>query len=142
MEENERITSLGRHLTHKDYNCLINLITDDVRKAHVSPSGLHTLYLLATNSEKYDSNNIPNNVVTLNSEIILVTEKMQKQLVKIVLPQDINEKNDISVYSPIGIAILGKKEKDFVFVKHNKTFQKLQIDKLVFQPEKEKLNHF
>ncbi|MBN1597049.1 MAG: GreA/GreB family elongation factor [Bacteroidales bacterium] len=130
---------MERYLTYRDYSYLINLITDDLGKAHVSPHGLHTLYLLAENSIKYDSNNIPCNIVTLNSEIILVSEKMQKQLVRIVLPMNLNGKNDISVYSPIGIACLGKREKDFVYIKHKNCHQKLQIEKILFQPEKEKV---
>jgi len=141
MEEINFRISLDRYLTNKDYGRLINLITDDINKKHIAPSRLHLLYLLAETSKKYDSISIPDNVITLNSEIILVSEETHKQLVKIVLPQDVNGKNDISVYSPIGIAILGKKEKDFVFIKNKKTYLKIQIEKLVFQPEKEKINY-
>jgi len=135
-EDNNKI-SLDRYLTNKDYSRLINLITDDIKKKHIAPSRLHQIYLLAATSKKYDSYNIPGNVVTLNSEIILVSEKTHKQLVKIVLPQDVKGENDISVYSPIGIAILGRKEKDIVFIKNNKTYLKIQIEKLIFQPEKQ-----
>lgn len=130
--------SSGRHLTFKDYNCLINLITDDLGKAHVSPQGLHLLYLLAEHSKKYNSDSIPSNIVTLNSELILVNERMQKQLIKIVLPKNINGKNDISIYSPIGMACIGKQEMDYVYIKHGDNFQKLQIEKIIFQYEKEK----
>jgi len=135
-EDNNKI-SLDRYLTNKDYSRLINLITDDIKKKHIAPSRLHQIYLLAATSKKYDSYNIPGNVVTLNSEIILVSEKTHKQLVKIVLPQDVKGENDISVYSPIGIAVLGRKEKDIVFIKNNKTYLKIQIEKLIFQPEKQ-----
>ncbi len=141
MEENNIRIYLDRHLTYKDYSCLINLITDDIGKKSISPSRLHMLYLLAVYGKKYDSFNIPDDVVTINSEIILVSDKEHKQLVKIVLPQDVNGKNDISVYSPIGIAILGKKEKDSVVIKNNRAFLKIQIEKLVFQPEKEEINY-
>lgn len=130
---------MERYMTYKDYACLINLITDDIGKSHVPPNGLHQIYLLAKNSKKFNSNTIPDNIVTLNSEVILTNEEMQKQLVKIVLPQNIEGKNDISVYSSIGIAILGKKEKDFIFVKQGNSNQELQIEKILFQPEKEKL---
>lgn len=141
MVENLNMISVDRHLTYKDYNCLINLITDDLGKAHVSPHGLHSLYLLAENSKKYNSGNIPGNIVTLNSEIILVSEKMQKQLVRIVLPISLNGKNDVSIYSPIGIACLGKREKDYVYVKHKGNPQRLRIEKIIFQPEKEKVHY-
>jgi hypothetical protein len=129
-------TSMSRHLTCKDYSCLINLISDDLGKAHVSPHGLHMLYLMTENSTKSNSNVIPGNLVTLKSEIILTNDKMQKKLVRIVLPMDIENENDISVYSPIGIACLGKRKKDFVFVKHNDDSQKFLIEEIIFQPEK------
>lgn len=126
-------------LTIRDYGRLQNRLSEDIGKAHVSPLGLHTLYLLAANSKKIDSNKIPDDVVTLNSEFILSTDSFQKQLVKIVFPEDIKGKHDISVYSAIGIACLGAKEKSYVYVKQNTSEQKLLIEKIVFQPEREKL---
>jgi transcription elongation GreA/GreB family factor len=59
--------------------------------------------------------------------------------VTIVLPGDIKNRNDVSVYSPIGLACLGAKEKDFVNIKFKNATQRLFIEKIVFQPEKEKL---
>jgi regulator of nucleoside diphosphate kinase len=130
-----------RHLTYKDYSSLINLIMDDLEKANVSPYGLHKLFLLIEKSKKYISNNIPENIVTLNSEMILGGDRMKKRLFRIVVPSDLVGENDMSVYSPIGIACLGKKEKDFVYVRHGNRQHKLQIEKIIFQPEKEKVNY-
>jgi hypothetical protein len=128
-----------KSLTNEDYGKLLNLITDDIGKAYVSPYGLHTLYLLATNSKKIDSHRIPDDVVTMNSELILTTDNFQKQLVKIVFPEDIKGKHDLSVYSAIGMACLGAKEKSYVYVNQNTSVQKILIEKIIFQPEREKL---
>ena len=129
----------NKAITKKDYSRLINQLTEDVGKTYIQPTGLHSLYLLLANSKKYESLNIPDNIVTINSKIILTSGNNQKQLVKIVLPEDIKCINDISVYSPIGIACLGSKEMDNVYAKYKNSTQKLKIEKIVFQPEKEKI---
>lgn len=136
-----KYTIMSRNMTYKDYGCLINLITDNLHKVDVSPDDLHALYLVAVNSKKYNSTNIPGNIVTLNSEILLTDEKKQRQKVRIVLPIDIKNKNDKSVYCPLGIACLGKKEKDFVYVKQKNGIKKLQIEKIEFQPEKANITY-
>ena len=82
---------------------------------------------------------MPDDVITMNSEFILSTDSFQKQLVKVVFPEDIKGKHDISVYSAIGIACLGAKEKSYVSVNQKKYEQALFIEKIVFQPEREKL---
>jgi len=128
-----------KSITKKDYSRLINQITGDVGKAHIPQANLHALYLLLANSKKYESLNIPGNIVTINSKIILTSENNQKQLVKIVLPKDVKCINDFSVYSPIGIACLGAEEKDYVYVKYKNSTQKLLIEKIVFQPEEERI---
>ncbi len=138
LKQNENfLISDDKAITYKDYHRIINLIRKDVGKAHVLPLALHKLFLFATNSEKYNSHKMPENIVTLNSEVILASDTQQKQLVKIVLPEDISGKHDISVYSPIGMACLGAKEKDHVFVKYKNGRYKLLIEKIVFQPERE-----
>lgn len=126
-------------ITNKDFGKLINQITEDVGRLHVSPRGLHSLYLLLKKSKIYESLDIPYNIVTINSKIILSTESGQKQFVTIVLPGDIKNRNDVSIYSPIGLACLGAKEKDYVNVNFKNNTQRFLIEKVVFQPEKENL---
>ncbi|MCU4174036.1 GreA/GreB family elongation factor [Carboxylicivirga sp. N1Y90] len=137
--QNEKSFSTNRKaITDKDYFRIMNLVGEDIGKAHVLPESLHKLYLYAANSKKYKPQRIPQNYVTLNSEIILSNENDQKQLVKIVLPQNIYEKHDISVYSLLGLACIGAKEHDFIYVNYSGTKHKLLIEEIVFQPEKEK----
>ena len=128
-----------RAITVRDCNRLINQMTDDVGNVRVAPKDLHELYLLTSKSKKFGSNEISPDVVTLNSKIVLSTESKRIRLVKIVLPHEIEEKGDISVYSPLGIACLGSKEGDYVFVKSLDKEKQFLIEKIIFQPEKEKL---
>jgi transcription elongation GreA/GreB family factor len=138
-QQNEKSFSVnGKAITDMDYARIMNLVSQDIGKTHVLPESLHKLYLYAANSKKFKPQRIPNNCVTLNSEIILSNEDNQKQLVKIVLPQNIYGKHDISIYSLLGLACIGAKEHDFIYVNYGDTKQKLLIEEIVFQPEKEK----
>ena len=130
--------AIGKAITDMDYTRIMNLVSQDIGKKYVLPESLHKLYLYAANSKKFKPQKIPNNCVTLNSEIILSNTDNQKQLVKIVLPQNIYGKHDISVNSLLGVACIGAKEHDFIYVNYSGTKQKLLIEEIVFQPEKEK----
>ncbi|GAF02999.1 GreA/GreB family elongation factor [Saccharicrinis fermentans] len=138
VQQNGKVFSWNeKAITHKDYDKIMHLLREDVGKAHVSPSSLHRLYLFAVNSVKYDSNDIPKDVVTLNSEVLLANADHQRQLVKIVLPEKIHGRHDISVYSLLGLACIGSRESECLQVQHHNSKQKLFVEKIMFQPEKE-----
>lgn len=124
----------NKAISFEDYYRIIDLIHNDTGKPYILPIVLHKLFLIATNSKNYTSEAMPVNIIKLNSEFILSAENRNKQLVKIVLPKDIKEKFDVSVYSPIGVACLGAKEKDQILLKYKDYNQKLQIEKIVSQP--------
>ncbi len=123
-----------RAVTFSDYYQLLELLSDDVGKLHIAPVYFHKLFMLISFSKKYNSMKLPRNVITLNAEFILVTEHKKKQLVKIVLPQNIQNNYDISIYNPIAIACLGAKEGNQVSFLYKGFQQKLYIEKLVTQP--------
>jgi len=131
----------AKTITNTDYSRIVNRINDDIGKDHFSPNDLHSLYLLAANSKKNDSRSIPNDVVTINSEIILICEKRIKRIVRIVFPQYMESDDDVSVYSPLGVACLGAREKDYVIVEQKGSVKRFIIDKIVFQPESERAYH-
>lgn len=124
-------------ITNEDHHRIIDLISSDVGRSYILPTALHKLFLFATNTKRYHSNEIPKNVITLHAEFILTTESYKKQLVRIVLPKDIKEQHDVSVYSPIGVACLGAREKDQVIIKYKDFKQKLLIEKIISQPTDE-----
>jgi regulator of nucleoside diphosphate kinase len=127
-----------RSITYSDYGKILNRIVDDIGNIDISPQGLHQLYLLISRCKKVDSRWIPDDIVTLNSEVIIITDEKQKCRVRIVIPKDSGDQCDVSVYSPLGIACLGARESTCGYIPCGNTRQKVQIEKLVFQPEKEK----
>ena len=137
-EDKNNYTWRTRNLTNTDYDRIVNRISDDIGKDHISPNGLHSLFLLAANSKKHNSESIPNDVVTINSEILLVSGRGIKRLVRIVFPQHMESIDDVSVYSPLGVACLGAREKDSVFLEHKDSLERFVIEKMVFQPERAK----
>ncbi|MCU4163827.1 hypothetical protein [Carboxylicivirga caseinilyticus] len=128
-------------MTYKDYGRIFNLISEDVGKSHIPASSLHRLYLLVMLSKKYSNKDIPKNAVTLNSELVITNNEFQKQLVRIVLPQDMIGKHDISLYNILAIACLGAMEKDDIVVDFNKSIQRFHIEKVAFHSDSNKLFH-
>ena len=127
-------------MTFLDYGRIIYLIQDNLGNATVSPDILHNLYLLASVSRKYFSHEVPYNIVTMNSEVILKFDDSQEQKIRIVYPEDIKTPQDKSLYSPIGSACLGATEGSYIYFDDGSGgSRRALIKKLVFQPEKEKL---
>ncbi|ALO15984.1 nucleoside diphosphate kinase regulator [Salinivirga cyanobacteriivorans] len=124
----ERAYWKQKSITSHDFNKLMNQISFDLQKSHVHPARLHSLYLLLAKSIKYEAQSIPHKTVSINSEFILSSESMHKDIIRIALPDDIQYKNDVSVYSPIGLACLGAREKDFISI--DNTNQRLFIEKV------------
>lgn len=124
-------------ITLADYGQIVNTLNEDIGNTKVSPFCLHQLYLLASNSRKSNVPEMPVNVVTLNSVIVLSDKNNQRKKVKIVFPCDIKENNDISVYSSLGIACLGEKEKSYIHFKSGESENRFLIDEILYQPERE-----
>jgi hypothetical protein len=128
-----------KSITLLDYGRILKQIQNDLDHDLVPPQILHHIYLMAATSKKYYSEKIPDNIVTLNSEILIVSDKSKKQKIKIVFPQDVINPGDVSIYSPIGAACLGSYEKSRICYFDGADFNKAIIEKVLFQPEKEKL---
>lgn len=126
-------------ITIYDYNRIQDHIKNDIGNVKVPPEVLHHLYLLLSNSKKSLSESIPENIVTMNSQIRFRSDNKQQQTIKIVFPEDVREPGDISVYSPLGVACLGSEEKSFICYYDGKGYTRVKIEKVIFQPEKEKL---
>ncbi|MFO7658463.1 MAG: GreA/GreB family elongation factor [Bacteroidales bacterium] len=129
----------NKMITISDSNRILEHIKNDIGNINVLPDVLHHLYLLLSNSKKSLSENIPENIVTMNSQIRLLSDNKQQQTIKIVFPEDVSEPGDISVYSPLGVACLGSEEKSFICYYDGKGYTRVKIEKVIFQPEKEKL---
>jgi len=129
----------NKTITFPDYNRILDLIQGNLGNSKVAPDILHYLYLLASYSKKYFSEEVPDNIVTMNSEVILQYENMQEQTIRIVYPVDIKTQQDKSIYSPIGAACLGATENSYIYYYDEDRYNKAFVKKIIFQPEKEKL---
>lgn len=78
---------------------------------------------------------VADDVVTMNSRVVLRLDD-EKQEVALVYPQDANERDrKLSVLSDVGTAILGYKEGDAVDWMVSDRTRRIQIEKVIYQPE-------
>jgi len=87
--------------------------------------------------EVVNSQDIPNDVITMNSKIRLRDINTQKDMVYwLVFPDDSNaDQGKISILAPIGTALLGYKVGDIIEWKVPAGVTKLKVEEILYQPE-------
>lgn len=90
-------------------------------------------------AEIVSSKNVPPNVVTMNSRVLLRdTSTSEEMTFTLVFPKDANIKSGlISVLAPVGTAILGYREGDVVEWHVPSGLRRISIEKILYQPEAE-----
>jgi regulator of nucleoside diphosphate kinase len=88
-------------------------------------------------AEIREPDKIPNNIVTMNSEINFSFINLEKQgEIKIVYPNEADvKKGRISIFSPIANVLLGHKEGDILDWIGPMGQMNIRIEKIVYQPE-------
>ena len=137
----------ARNISSLDYIRLINQINSDIGQSAIPAENLHQLYLMLKSAHKIKSESIPDNIVTMNSNVVIrYVQSGETKTVRIVYPGNQNtvdsnpdSENNITVYNPLAISILGLKEHDICFSKNGKTEEPVMIDKILFQPEAHRL---
>jgi regulator of nucleoside diphosphate kinase len=83
------------------------------------------------------SEDIPNNVITMNAKVLLKDLNNEEELTyQLVFPEDANlGQNKISVLSPIGTALLGYNEGDTIEWPVPAGTARLKVKKVLYQPE-------
>jgi len=95
------------YITEHDKNKLLNLINDIKQKEIDGKSYVKRLEDELKVSQTVDANDLPSDVVIMNSTVLLDMNGEEEQ-VTLVYPDEADViKNKISVLSPIGTAILG-----------------------------------
>lgn len=87
---------------------------------------------------------IPDNVVSMNSQVQFTDLTRDKQMIRtLVYPYALNSTEDgLSVMAPIGASLLGLKVGDIIdWYLPNNGHAKLCIDAILWQPEREKQFH-
>ena len=136
-----------RNISSLDYLRLINLLYNDVGQTAIPAESLHQLYLMLETARKIKSESMPDNVVTMNSNVVIKYVRSGKtKTIKIVYPNDpglakTNEdiEDSIPVYNPLAMSILGLKEHDICFSGRGSDEEPVIIDKILFQPEAHRL---
>jgi regulator of nucleoside diphosphate kinase len=85
-----------------------------------------------------DSREIPANVVTMNSQALLIDETSGEEMTwTVVYPPDADFAHGrLNVFSPVGLALLGAKRGERISFTPPSGAQKvLKLDKILFQPE-------
>ena len=83
------------------------------------------------------SQDIPNNVITMNSKVRLRNIDTQEELIyQLVFPGTADSAhNKISVLAPVGTALLGYKVGDIIEWNVPAGLTKLKVDEILYQPE-------
>ena len=136
-----------RNISSLDYLRLINLLYNDVEQKAIPAESLHQLYLMLKSARKIKSESMPDNIVTMNSNVVIKYVKSGKtKTIKIVYPDDpgltktnMDIEDSIPVYNPLAMSILGLKEHDICFSGRGMEEEPVIIDKILFQPEAHRL---
>jgi regulator of nucleoside diphosphate kinase len=84
---------------------------------------------------------LPKDVITMNSKVILSIDHEEEEIT-LVYPNEADVKqNKISILSPIGTAILGYSEGSLIEWKVPSGIVKIEVKKVIFQPEAMGLYH-
>jgi regulator of nucleoside diphosphate kinase len=125
-------------LTDHDLNHLRHLIADLTRQTRGMQAGVEALEELLDLGRVVPPQEIPRNVVTMNSRIVFEElQTREKRTVTVVYPEDADPvAGKISVLSPVGIALLGLTEgsEAELPLPHGRT-TRIGIREISWQPE-------
>jgi regulator of nucleoside diphosphate kinase len=124
-------------LTHKDYERLKDLINQRDIRYNGGAENMANLLMEMERALKVESEKVPPDVVTMNTllEFTDLENNITKQL-KLVYPQKADiKKGNVSVFAPIGTAILGYRKGDIIEWKVPAGKKKFKISNIIYQPE-------
>jgi len=124
-------------LSSLDVKRIRKYIEDAKQRGKLSDFEIQRLVYEVNTAEIREPHDIPDNIVTMNSEINFSFINLSKQgKIKIVYPDlaDV-KKGKISIFSPIANALLGHKEGDVIDWIGPMGEMNMRIEKIVYQPE-------
>jgi regulator of nucleoside diphosphate kinase len=123
-------------ITVNDYQRLMGFVELASFKTKM-PGVTNKLIARLDSAKLFPQNEIAKNVITMNSRVRLkdVTTKRVAEIT-ITYPQDADARaRRVSVFSEIGLALLGQKEDDIVSWRIPNGTGRFQIEKVIYQPE-------
>jgi len=135
----ERVVRVSRNIiiTSKDQERLEKLIQLQEEFAAGSKAPLQALKAELKRAVISDPQNIPHDVITMRSQVLLKDLSSGEEMVyTLVYPDEADMlEGKISVLAPIGMAILGYRENDTVEWAIPEGIAHLKVEKILFQPE-------
>jgi regulator of nucleoside diphosphate kinase len=126
------------YITSVDRDRLLKLIGKEREfNTALNKDYLNNLEKELENAKIVTSEQVPNNVVTMNSKVLLKDMDASEEMIyTLVYPQDANLIEDkISILAPVGTAILGYQEGDILEWKVPDGVVNLKVEKILYQPE-------
>jgi len=126
-------------LSRLDFQRITRCIEEEKKLRTINDFEIQRLLYELTRAEITEPRKIPNNIITMNSEVEISFLDSQKTVrLKIVYPDEANIKEGkISIFSPIANALLGHKEGDVIEWVVPAGGTKFKIEKIIYQPEAE-----
>lgn len=124
-------------LSRLDFQRINRCINEEKQLRTINDFEIQRLLYELTRAEIMEPRTIPNNIITMNSEVeISFLENRHIVKLKIVYPNKANIKEGkISIFSPIANALLGHKVGDVIEWVVPAGGTKFRIDKILYQPE-------
>ena len=125
------------YITNNDMERLRKLIITAKEADSEDKKYLRELEDELNKGEMVNSQDIPHNVITMNSKVRLRDINTQKEMIYwLVFPDDSNaDQGKISILAPIGTALLGYKVGDIIEWKVPAGLTKLKVEEILYQPE-------
>lgn len=123
-------------VTVNDYQKLMGLIEFGSVKIK-TPEVIDGLYKRLRGAKMLSQEEIDERIVTMNSRVLLQDRTSKRETeITVTYPQDAEPRERrVSVFSEIGLALLGQKERDIVSWKIPKGIGSFEIVKVIYQPE-------
>jgi len=125
------------HMTEFDLSRLKELLRDAQSTKYRKSEYLERLQIEIDRAEVVSPQDIPNNVVTMNSTVCLEDlDTKEEEIYTLVFPENADlRQGKISILAPIGTAMLGYEVGDIFEWDVPAGKRKLQIKRILFQPE-------
>jgi regulator of nucleoside diphosphate kinase len=130
-------------VTENDHARLEDLLASEFASVIGPSEYLDDLRAELDRAEIVRPEDVPRNVVTMNSTVVLCDlDTKEQETYTLVFPEAADIANDrLSVLAPVGTAILGERVGDVVRWRVPQGWRRLKVDRVVYQPEREGAFH-
>lgn len=127
------------YITNSDKNKLLKIISNYEYEDLKSRQSIKDIEVEINRADVTSPEQVPSNVITMNTKVRLLIGDTEEEIT-LVYPSEADILNNkISVLSPVGTAILGYCEGSIIEWKVPNGIVQIEVKKILFQPEAEKL---